>query len=191
MRYRDQRRHIIAYLRAGDEVPQSAYFAPDSKQRKYFTHYLESKLPSSLLEHQRLYNGAKVTRDRFGIPHIFAENENDLWFACGYVQAQDRLWQLDYRHRVATGRLAEAIGDEGLHGDIESRTIGFERAARLELAKVDERSAAVLESFSRGSMPGSTRQSTNFRSSSMYWTTNRYSGRQLPVSLFYGNSGGR
>jgi penicillin amidase len=150
LRYRDQRRHIIAYLRAGDEVPQSAYFAPDSKQRKYLKHYLESKLPHSLLGHQKLHDGAKITRDRFGVPHIFAENENDLWFACGYVQAQDRLWQLDYRHRVATGRLAEAIGDEGLHGDIESRTIGFERAARLELAKIDERSAAVLESFSRG-----------------------------------------
>ena len=125
LRYRAQRRGLVSYLRGGNEDTLSAFGTPDSRQQEYLTHYLESKLPSSLLEHQRLYNGAKVTRDRFGIPHIFAENENDLWFACGYVQAQDRLWQLDNRHRVATGRLAEAIGEEGLQSDIERRTIGF------------------------------------------------------------------
>ena len=150
LRYRAQRRGLVSYLRGGNEDTLSAFGTPDSRQQEYLTHYLESKLPSSLLEHQRLYNGAKVTRDRFGIPHIFAENENDLWFACGYVQAQDRLWQLDNRHRVATGRLAEAIGEEGLQSDIESRTIGFERAAQIELAELDERSAAVLDSFARG-----------------------------------------
>lgn len=112
--------------------------------------YLRSKLPDSILKRQPPGNGARVTRDRYGVSHIFAENDSDLWFSCGYVQAQDRLWQLDYRHRRATGKLAAAIGDEGLAVDSESRTIGFERAAENELGGLDDNSLSVLESYSNG-----------------------------------------
>ena len=72
----------------------------DNKKSPLFANYkqyLNSKLPEELLKNQPTGGGARVIRDRFGIPHIFAENEKDLWFACGYAQAQDRLWQLDYR----------------------------------------------------------------------------------------------
>src|SRR5262245_46021082 len=50
-----------------------------------------------------------IQRDRFGIPHIFAESAHDLWFAFGFVMAQDRLFQMDYLRRKGLGRLAEVL----------------------------------------------------------------------------------
>ena len=140
--------NLLSFLRNNDD-------AGSSIQRKHFSgqdigKYLQSKLPDPILKRQPPGNGARVIRDRYGVSHIFAENDKDLWFACGYVQAQDRLWQLDYRHRKATGKLAAAIGDEGLAVDAESRTIGFERAAQYELDGLDDHSVSVLESYSLG-----------------------------------------
>ena len=125
----------------------------DNKKSPLFANYkqyLNSKLPEELLKNHPKGGGARVIRDRFGIPHIFAENEKDLWFACGYAQAQDRLWQLDYRHRSVTGKLAEVTGEDNLHSDNQSRTIGFERAAKLELKTLDDRSASSIDSYTRG-----------------------------------------
>ena len=125
----------------------------DNKKSPLFANYkqyLNSKLPEELLKNHPKGGGARVIRDRFGIPHIFAENEKDLWFACGYAQAQDRLWQLDYRHRSVTGKLAEITGEDNLHSDNQSRTIGFERAAKLELKTLDDRSASSIDSYTRG-----------------------------------------
>ena len=138
----------MSYLRDWDDSTND--FQRHAPSEQQLMSYLESKLPDPILKRQSTGNGAKVTRDRYGISHIFAENDKDLWFACGFVQAQDRLWQLDYRHRKATGKLASAIGDEGLAVDKESRTIGFERAAQNELVGLDDNSVSVLESYSRG-----------------------------------------
>jgi penicillin G amidase len=51
-----------------------------------------------------------IIRDQQGIPHIFAQNDDDLFFAQGYVMAQDRLWQLEMWRRWREGRLAEVFG---------------------------------------------------------------------------------
>lgn len=53
----------------------------------------------------------EVTRDEIGVPHIFAKTEADLYRAQGYVQAQDRLFQMDLARRQASGMLAEVIGE--------------------------------------------------------------------------------
>ncbi|MFX0117431.1 MAG: penicillin acylase family protein, partial [Candidatus Hodarchaeota archaeon] len=55
-----------------------------------------------------------VYRDEWGVPHIYAENEHDLYYAVGWVHAQDRLWQLDIQKRMFTGTLSEVVGDAGL-----------------------------------------------------------------------------
>ena len=55
-----------------------------------------------------------VTRDAFGVPHVFAENVDDLYFGAGYVEGQDRLWQTEIFYRTATGRLAELLGPDAL-----------------------------------------------------------------------------
>ena len=140
--------NVLSFLRNNDDAQSGTLRQKVSDQD--LSKYLQSKLPDLILKRQPPGNGAKVTRDRYGVSHIFAENDDDLWFACGYVQAQDRLWQLDYRHRKATGKLSAAIGDEGVSVDAESRTIGFERAAQNELVGLDEQVVSVLESYSRG-----------------------------------------
>lgn len=71
-----------------------------------------------------LQGEVKVYRDRFGVPHIFTENEHDLFFADGYVQAQDRLWQMELFRALATGRLAELFGEIGAPGlDLMGMTV--------------------------------------------------------------------
>jgi len=58
----------------------------------------------------------EVHRDQYGIPHIFTEDEHDLFFAVGYVQAQDRLWELVLLRAVAEGRVSELLGDLSVPG---------------------------------------------------------------------------
>lgn len=91
-----------------------------------------------------------IWRDRYGIPHIFAQHRADLWFGFGYAMAQDRLFQLDYLRRKALGRLAEVLGPDGLPLDLVSRTVGLNRIAREELARLSEETRFYLDAFARG-----------------------------------------
>src|SRR5437762_1974775 len=58
----------------------------------------------------------EVLRDRWGVPHIYAQDQDDLFFAQGFVCAQDRLFQLDLWRRLARGETAELVGKDGLEG---------------------------------------------------------------------------
>ena len=71
----------------------------------------------------------EIIRDRYDIPHCFAESAADALFALGYVQAQDRLWQMQWNRRAAAGRLSEISGPAALPVDRFCRTLGFGRAA--------------------------------------------------------------
>jgi penicillin amidase len=94
---------------------------------------------TELPEHEEVsglnLQGDKVTvfRDKWGVPHIYAENEYDLYYAIGWVHAQDRLWQLDIQKRMFTGTLSEVAGDAALETDTFFRTIGLFRAAEATL----------------------------------------------------------
>ena len=113
--------------------------------------YLESKLPERVLGSTgQIEKGARVVRDKYGIPHIFALDVRELDFATGLVQAQDRLWQLDYRRRLARGRLAEVLGESVLRSDMELRTIGLLQAATLELASLDDSTLGSLNAYAAG-----------------------------------------
>lgn len=92
----------------------------------------------------------KVIRDEAGVPHILAANEKDLMFAAGYVQAQDRLWQMDFLRRVSEGRLSEIFGSQTLQADKALRTIGFTRVAKLVSDSLDERTRTLLQSYADG-----------------------------------------
>ena len=67
----------------------------------------------------------EVVRDEWGVPHIYAENDDDLFFAQGYVMAQDRLWQMEMWRRWREGRLAEVFGPEALDYDRRTRLMMF------------------------------------------------------------------
>ena len=76
----------------------------------------------------------EILRDRWGVPHIYARNNADLFFAQGYVHAQDRLWQMELQRRTGHGQLAELLGPIALESDRFLRTLGFGRVARQEAA---------------------------------------------------------
>jgi len=71
-----------------------------------------------------------VYRDGFGVPHIFSEDEHDLFFAAGYVQAQDRLWEMVLLRATAQGRLSEILGDMNIPG-MGMRTITLDKRQRI------------------------------------------------------------
>jgi penicillin amidase len=93
---------------------------------------------------------ATIERDRFGIPHIFANNHRDLWFAFGFAMAQDRLFQLDYLRRKGMGQLAEVLGPEAVPMDLVARIVGLNRIAQAELARLPAETLDLLQSFSNG-----------------------------------------
>ncbi len=74
----------------------------------------------------------EVIRDGLGVPHLFANTLEDLYFAQGYVHAQDRLWQMELNRRVAAGRLSEMFGEVTLEADRFLRRIGLRRAAEQD-----------------------------------------------------------
>ena len=103
------------------------------------------------LSHPSLNGTARITRDRWGVAHCFGDSVGDLYFAVGVAQAQDRLWQLDYRRRLAAGRLAEILGPKGLRTDLEYRTLGFRRIVEeVELPELASEAAMVLEAYAAG-----------------------------------------
>jgi penicillin amidase len=80
-----------------------------------------------------LRQAAEVIRDRWGIPHIYAQTEEDLFFAQGFVHAQDRLFQMDAHRRVGLGRISEIVGPAGLPSDRFARIFGWPRAAAAQV----------------------------------------------------------
>jgi penicillin amidase len=85
-----------------------------------------------------------VRRDERGIPYIEAADEEDLYFAQGYVTASDRLWQMDLLRRTARGELSEIFGRATLEDDKRRRTYGFAQVAEASAAQSDPRSRAVM-----------------------------------------------
>ncbi|HZD58626.1 MAG TPA: penicillin acylase family protein [Anaerolineales bacterium] len=91
-----------------------------------------------------------IYRDRFGVPNIYAKTKHDLFFAQGYVHAQDRFWQMDLWRHQGAGRLSELVGDSTLETDVFLRTLGWERVSREELQNLDSESLAMLQAYSEG-----------------------------------------
>jgi len=91
-----------------------------------------------------------VTRDTHGVPTIEAGSFEDLFFAQGYVTAQDRLWQMDIMRRVAGGELSEILGQDTLKMDRENRIIGLRAAAGKSFAMAATRDRGFFEAYARG-----------------------------------------
>ncbi|MFX0126105.1 MAG: penicillin acylase family protein [Candidatus Hodarchaeota archaeon] len=105
---------------------------------------------SGKLELPGLLDTVEVIRDKFGIPHIYANNTHDLYFAQGFVHAQDRLWQMELNRRTATGRLSEIFGDLALDTDRTTRTFGFARLGQKDWENADNEVRAGFQAYSDG-----------------------------------------
>ena len=113
---------------------------------------LQAALPdvTSTLQLPGLLHLVEVYRDRWGIPHLRATNEHDIFFAQGFVMAQDRLWHMDYDRFRALGRWAEFAGAAGLSEDRLMRTFRLERAAKADYAVSSVPARAMLDAYTAG-----------------------------------------
>jgi penicillin amidase len=93
-----------------------------------------------------------INWDTYGVPHIYANNEQDLYYALGYVHAQDRLWQMTLSQIAAEGRFAEFFGDdpELIELDKYQRTLGFWKIAQQLVDTLGQEERTVLAAYSNG-----------------------------------------
>jgi penicillin G amidase len=91
-----------------------------------------------------------VYRDKYAVPHIYAENEHDLYLATGYCMAQDRMWQMDLIRRVTMGRLSEIFGEKMLKADMLFRTLGITQKSKMVLGQISEELTGHLDAYAQG-----------------------------------------
>jgi penicillin amidase len=98
----------------------------------------------------RISSQVRVARDGQGVPTIEAATLEDLFFAQGYVTAQDRLWQMDMMRRAAAGELSEVIGEDTVKMDREQRILGLRIAAEAAEKNISARDRAYFDAYARG-----------------------------------------
>lgn len=91
-----------------------------------------------------------VVRDEYGVPHIYAQSEYNLFFAQGYVHAQDRFWQMDLNRRQGRGALVKVLGEKVAVTDEQWQALNLVSIAERELDEMDAESRAILEAYAAG-----------------------------------------
>jgi penicillin G amidase len=97
-----------------------------------------------------LQQSVRVQRDRWGVAHIYAENQHDLFFAQGFVVAQDRLFQMELWKRSGQGRLAEVLGPSAVQRDIHARLLRYRGDMDAEYKSYAPDTKEILEAFTSG-----------------------------------------
>src|SRR6266700_4449116 len=97
-----------------------------------------------------LKEAVRVQRDRWGVAHIYARNSHDLFFAHGFVVAQDRLFQMELWKRSGQGRLAEVLGPEAVARDLNARRLRYRGDMEAEFRSYAPDAKAILEAFTAG-----------------------------------------
>jgi penicillin amidase len=99
---------------------------------------------------QGLSNPVDVFRDEYGVPHVYAQTEEDLYRVVGYLMAQERLWQMDLVRRITTGRLSEIFGPDYIQTDHLMRAFRIPEKSKLVMEKTDPEIIHQIEAFSDG-----------------------------------------
>ena len=97
-----------------------------------------------------LHGTVSVERNRYAVPTIRAQHPDDLYFAWGYVNAQDRIFQMEIIRRIGQGRISEFAGEEALPKDIFLRAVGFAEIARDEAEALPPQDRRILQRFVDG-----------------------------------------
>lgn len=105
---------------------------------------------SGTIEAAGLTNDVTVQRDEHGIPTITAETTDDLFFAQGYVHAQDRFWEMDFRRHMTSARLSELFGESQLGTDTFLRTLGWHRIAEQEVEALSSETRTYYDAYANG-----------------------------------------
>ncbi|MGC1964714.1 MAG: penicillin acylase family protein, partial [Candidatus Sulfotelmatobacter sp.] len=129
---------IFAVLSVAQDAPV------DARARKAL-----SPIRGNLVVHG-LQEPVKVLRDRWGVAHIYAKNQHDLFFAQGFVVAQDRLFQMELWKRAGQGRLAEVLGPSAVQRDINARLLRYRGDMKAEYESYAPDTEAILSAFTDG-----------------------------------------
>ena len=105
---------------------------------------------SGTLRVNGLQKPVKVLRDAWGIAHIYAESQNDLFFAQGFTAAQDRLWQMELWRRTGEGKLAEVLGPSAIERDRFARLVRYRGDMKAEYESYAPDAKSIIEAFVRG-----------------------------------------
>jgi len=105
---------------------------------------------SGSIKTEGIKENVNIYRDEFGVSHIEANNESDLYFALGYTHSQDRLWQMDLYRRIAEGKVSEIFGKDALEYDKLFRTIGINKIAYQFYGNLSPKSKEILKYYSDG-----------------------------------------
>lgn len=118
----------------------------------FFYNMLTSSLPKyeGTIESEKIFSDIEIYRDSFAIPYIFAENDEDVAFALGYLHAQERLFIMDLIRRAGEGRLAEVLGEKALPFDKMFRTVGIKRTILENYSSYDSQVIKILQAYSNG-----------------------------------------
>jgi penicillin G amidase len=97
-----------------------------------------------------LKSPVEVRTDDYGVPHIFSANEEDLFFAQGYITARERMFQMDLTRLAGRGELSTLLGESTAKTDIYFRTLGFYRAAEAEYPNLTPGTKSIVDAYTRG-----------------------------------------
>ena len=97
-----------------------------------------------------LNKSVDIYTDSFGVPHLFAQNEEDLFYAAGYYAARDRLFQMSIVNFSVRGELSYALGDELLKSDIYLRTWRIHDTAKKLVKELDPETVSLINAFCAG-----------------------------------------
>ncbi len=116
----------------------------------------------------------RVYRNSFGIPHIVASTEDDLFFAQGFAHAQDRLWQMDLWRRSGRGTLAEVLGRELVDADLYMRAVDIPGITNQQLKTLSDASKRILKAYAAGvnSFIESSKHNLQFEFDALEYTPN-------------------
>lgn len=116
-----------------------------------WTNINDGTYPTTRIEKlQAVQSPVYILRDNYGVPHIYAQNELDLYYAWGYVHAQDRLFQMDIFRRVAEGRLSEVLGNTTYETDLFYRSINLTGYAQETYNAFNQTIQGLLKAYSAG-----------------------------------------
>ncbi|MGB7227459.1 MAG: penicillin acylase family protein, partial [Candidatus Acidiferrales bacterium] len=129
--------------------------ATAQEQKAAASHFAEKaraalSTTSGKLQVPGLQDAVEVLRDRWGVPHIYARNQHDLFFAQGFVAAQDRLFQMELWKRAGQGRLAEVLGPSALPRDIAARLLRYRGSMEAEYQSYAPDTHEILVAFTDG-----------------------------------------
>lgn len=118
----------------------------------YVNYFIDKSLPKidGKITVKVMEQDVKVTRDEKGVPHIYAKSDADLYRAQGYIQAQDRLFQMDLSRRQASGMLSEVVGSSTIKSDKFFRTFSLRDAAKKSYDGYSKEAKKVLNWYAEG-----------------------------------------